>query len=56
MKCNREFFVIFGDFLLFYPTNNPNQNFEKMKKTLEISSFYTSVTKIIVICYNVPEI
>ena len=30
---------IFGHFLFFYPTNNPqNQNFEKMKKTLEIIS------------------
>ena len=29
-----EIFVIFGNFLPFYPTNNlQNQNFEKMKKT-----------------------
>ena len=57
-----EFFVILGHFLPFYPTNDPkNQNFEKMKKTpekkhLEISSFYISVPKIMIICYTVPEI
>ena len=28
----------------------------KKKKQLEISSFYTSVTKIMIICYTVPEI
>ena len=27
-----------------------------MKKTLEISSFYTSAPKIMIICYTVPEI
>ena len=49
-------FVLFGNFLPFYPTNNQkNQNFEKMKKALVIS-FYTSVPKIIIICYTVPEI
>ena len=37
-------------FLRFCPTNNTkNQNFEK--KLLEISSFYTSVPKIMIICY-----
>ena len=30
-----EFFVILDDFLLFYPTNNPeNQDFEEMKKKM----------------------
>ena len=39
-----ESFVIFSYFLPFYPPNNPeNQNFEKMKKPLKISSFYTCV-------------
>ena len=43
-------------FLPFYPANNlKNQNFEKMKKLLEILSFYTSVTKIMIICYTVPD-
>ena len=50
-------FVILGHFLPFYPTNNrPNQNFEKMKKHLEISSFYTSVPKLMIICHTAPEI
>ena len=39
-----EFFVILDCFLPFYFPNNPkNQNFEKLKKTLEILSFYTCV-------------
>ena len=39
-----EFFVSLDCFLHFYPPNNPeNQNFEKMKNHLEISSFYTYV-------------
>ena len=42
---------------IFYLTNkSKNQNFEKMKKHLEISSFYTVVTKIMIICYTFPEI
>ena len=53
-----EFFVILDHFLPFYPPNNQKiQNFEKMtKKPLKISSFYTSVPKITIICYNVPKI
>ena len=39
-----EVFVILGYFLLFYPTNNPeNQNFEKMKKAPGDIIIYTSV-------------
>ena len=39
------------------PTNSPkNQNFEKTKKSLEIASFYTSVSKIMITCYTVPDI
>ena len=40
-----ETFVIFANFLPFYPTNNlQNQNFEKLKKkSLEILLLYTSV-------------
>ena len=50
-------FLISNLFLPFYPPpNNPeNQKLEKMKKThLEISSFYTSVPKTMMICYNDP--
>ena len=37
-----DFFVTLGHFLSFYPTNNSkNQNSEKLKKCLEIPSFYT---------------
>ena len=50
----------FGPFFAFLhpPLNNQkNQNLEKMKKKLlEISSFYTSVPKIMIICYTVSEI
>ena len=43
------FFFILGNFLPFYPPNNPkNQNFKRKKKHLEISSFYTSVPKIMI--------
>ena len=33
-----------------------NQNSEKMKKHLEISSFYRSAAKIMIECYTIPEI
>ena len=58
----------FGPFLPFYapvcplspspplPNSPENQNFEKMKKHVEISSFYTSVTKTMILCYVAPEI
>ena len=39
-------FCQFGSFLPFYPRNNPkNQNLNKWKKHLEISSFYTCVSQ-----------
>ena len=50
------------NFLPFYRPNNPkNQNIEKVKekkkkKHLETSSFYIHVTKIMIVCYAVPEI
>ena len=51
-----EFFLILDRFLPFYPLNNPkNQILKKRKKRLEIS-FYTSLPKIIIISYTVPEI
>ena len=44
------FFVILGHFLHFYLPKSPKtQNFKKMK-------FYTSATKIMIICYTVPDI
>ena len=57
MKFNRQnFFVILGIFLPFYPPNTLKMKISKIKKTLEISSFYTGVPKIMIICYTVPEI
>ena len=49
-----EFFVILDHFLPFY--NPKNQNFKNLIKSLKISSFYTSVSKIMIKCYIVPEI
>ena len=52
-------FVILGHLLPFCTNNLQkfwNQNFEKMKKHLEISSFYTSVPKLMIICHTAPEI
>ena len=50
-------FCHFGEFFAHLPPRNPkNQNFEKLKKCLEISSFYTSVPKIMIMCYTVPDI
>ena len=48
----------FGPFFALFPSNSPkNQNFKKKwKKYLEISSFYTGVPKIMIICYTVTEI
>ena len=60
MERNRQNFLSF--WAIFCPltalTTQKNQNFEKMKekKDLEISSFYTSVPKIMIICHTVPEI
>ena len=46
-----------GHFLLFYHPNSPkNQYQKKIKKCQEISSFYTSVPKMMIIHYTVPEI
>ena len=60
MKHDRQnFFSFWAIFCPFYPTNNPkNQNFGKMKKKKHfgISSFNTSVPKIMIICYTVPDI
>ena len=49
--------VILSHFLSIYSPKNPkNQNFEKMKNLLEISSFYTCIPKISIIWCTVPEI
>ena len=42
-------------FALLSPYSLKNQNFKKLKTLLEISSFHTSVPKIMIICYTVPE-
>ena len=60
MKCNRQnFFVIRSHFLPFSLSNsleNPNIKKQQQQKSLEISSFYTSVAKFMIIGYTVPEI
>ena len=58
MKFNKQnFFVILCIFFFpFYSPNTLKMKISKMKKTLEISSFYTGVPKIMIICYTVPEI
>ena len=49
--------VVLGPFWSFYHfKNSKNQNFEKWKNLLEISSFYTCVPKITIIWCMVPEI
>ena len=50
-------FLILGYVFPFDPLNSPkHQNFEKMKKALEISSFYICVPKIMIRWCIVPEI
>ena len=52
-----KFFVIMGHFLPFDPPNNrKNQNFEKIKKPLEMLLFYTCVPQMTTIYCMVPEI
>ena len=53
-----EFFLISGHFLPFCPLTAPKMKISKKmkKKHLEISSFYRSIPKIMIISYNVPEI
>ena len=50
-------FFILDHFLPFYPLTTQNiKLLEKLKKHLEILSFYIHVPKIRTICYTVPEI
>ena len=47
-----KFLVILNCFLPFYPPNNPkNQILKNWKNLLEITSFYISIPKIMIICY-----
>ena len=53
----QNFCCCFGSLLPSYPTNTQkNLNFQKMKKFLEISSFYTNVPTIMTISYTVLKI
>ena len=65
IECDRPKLVIMDHFLPFYPPPPPNkkktkkeknQNFEKMKKIAEVSSFYTCVADITIIWGTVPQI
>ena len=52
-----KIFLIFDQFFSFNLPNKPeNQNFENMKKSLEILSFYTYTPQMNIIWYMVPEI
>ena len=51
MEHDRHIFLSF--WTIFCPFTPLNQNFEKMKEHLEISSFYKSVPKITIICSTV---
>ena len=54
-RCN--YFSFWAIFCPFTPlTAQKIKILKKWKKHLEISSFYTSVPKIMIICYTVPEI
>ena len=49
--------IFLGYFLPFYCSNHQkNENVKKIKKHLEISWFYTSAGKFMIICYTAPEI
>ena len=48
-------YILGYTFPFFLPNSPKNENFKTMKKDLEIS-FYTSVPKIMIICYTVTEI
>ena len=53
MEC---FLSSWALFCPFTPNSLKNENFTKIKKGLQISSFYTSVPKIMIIGYTFPEI
>ena len=52
-----EFFCYLEQTLPFYSPNTPqNENIKNEKKNMDISSFYTSVPKTMIIRYTVPVI
>ena len=57
-RCNRQSFLLF--WVIFCPftplTIQKIKILKKWKKLLEISWFYTSVSKIMIISYTIPEI
>ena len=53
INCYFSFWAIFYSYL---PNSLKSHNLKKMTKDLDISSFYNSVPKIMVISYTVPEI
>ena len=58
MACDRCncYFSFWASFCPFTPrTTQKIKNLQKWKKCLKISSFYTSVPKIMSICYTAPE-
>ena len=58
MKCNRHFFLAFCAISCPFTsiTAQKMKIWRKWKRTLEILSFNTSVPKIMIICFTVPEI
>ena len=57
MKCDRHNFLSFwAIFCPFTPLTTQKIKILKKWKKLEISTFYKSVSKIMIICYTVPEI
>ena len=54
---DRQYFCHLWPFFDIYPLTAQKMKIsEKWKKHLEVSSFYTSVSKIMIISYTVPEI
>ena len=59
MACDRRnsYFSFWAILFPFNPLTAQTMKIsKKQKKILDISSFYTSAPKIMIICYNVPEI
>ena len=54
MECDR-IFVTLSHLSFYYNNNLKNQNFEKMKETMEITSFYTCVPQMTIIWCMVSE-
>ena len=56
MKRDRQIFLLFWTIFCSFTTAQKITILKNWKMLLEISSFYTSVPKIMIICYTVPEI